>query len=250
MTGSIYGLIRIGTSGPDPDLRGMNPRWWDSTAYHFHDEREKIARWQVASNLPIRTCSYLPGGHVSGTMQFNGYPLLAEMPNNPAEEIAYQIQQVAAVDEQLIYLGSLPAYQWSKREDVAKCVRPYMVAGKTSLVIDQFNGWPDTPKNDRCLGELQMAFAKVIGEGGFTAADWMDTPIMHAADTHENIYAAKPEKYLQPHYVLIGNAPGSSREERRAWRLMQLYKWLKAGVHCIIDIDELAGVTYESLLTP
>lgn len=250
MTGTIIPLIRCGTSGSV--LRGFAQRWVDDPNGTYCKELDKADSWCCTNGLPTRHMLYHPAGArpfgSPGTMQFEQYPMLMDLRASMAQEIAriFRMDSEHADRTNLVYLGSLPAYDWRTRRDVAECVCPYAVAGKTALVIDQLNGWPDTIPNRKCIEGLKMAFAEVIGEGGLTAEDdWMEVGIMHTADAHERIYAKKPEKYRQPQYVLISNAPDVP--DKNQWKRDQCRLWLSRQVDCIIDVDVLDGVSFAEL---
>lgn len=263
--GHIIAMIRVGTSGNG--VRGIAPRWVADPANTYADAEASARQWFDANNLPFQHMLYHPAGAlptgVEGRMQFDQYPRLYATNPGMAVAIASRFRDIAAAGEgehHSVYLGSLPAYPWKTRTDIARCVAPYMIARKSTLIIDQLNGWPERPVNSRVLGELQMAFASVIGEGGFQQADlWMvaaGVRTMHLADTHETIYGRRPDKYLglEPgDYIMVSNVPESmreeksTREEKTAWKVAQASQWVQAGVHVVIEINELAGVTYHNL---
>lgn len=255
MTGNLYPLIAVGTTSSDESKRCIADKWWNAPEDTFGAEFSKAILWSEDNNTPLTFCCYLPGGHVPGTMQFNGYQLLKALPDNPADDIASMVREFAVECDlpPLIYLGSLPYYQWLRpRRDIGACVQPYTVAGRTSLVIDKLFGWPPLDIHERILDGLHTAFAEVIGEGGATGADhWMRVPVMHAADANETLYRRRPELYVPPNYVIVRNVPDhladADSAEKRRWKREQVTRWLKAGVHVVVDLDDLEGATFAEL---
>lgn len=260
--GKIIIMVRIGTSGDE--IRGFAPRWVNDPVGTYQAEEERGRAWCADNDLPFQHCAYHPAGAlpsgVQGVMQFNQFPLLCEQNAKMARAIAREFRRIADSaengEEHSVYLGAIYIYPWRTRFDVAKCVRPYMLAGKSSLIIDALGNWPRSMMNETCLGELQMAFADVYGEGGLGPEDdWMldrGAGIVHLADVHASIYANRPDKYLplRPGVdrVMVSNAPGVTQEARHQQKLVWTSQWLQAGVDVIIESGELSNITYAELI--
>lgn len=255
MLGNLRFMVRCGTSGNV--LRGFSQRWVDDPFGTYAAEIERGDDWCAANGIAYEHMLYLPGGHTPGIMQFNGFLLLRSINRYMAETIARVFRNTAeAADEDThhsVYLGCLPAFKWRTRRELEACVEPYQAdEKKASMFIDKMTGWPQTRVNERIIGDLCDRFDDVIAEGGLTAADaWMRLPIAHTAQTHEDVYAARPDKYLPPKHVIVSNVPdrlaGEPREVKTAWKREQAAAWRRRGVHVYIEAGEVQGVGIEDL---
>jgi len=261
--GRIIILIAAGTTGDG--VRGFAQRWIDKPFETYWGEVDEAKAWCDASGIAFEHCLYHPGGArpagSPGVMELNQYPLLHATNPTMAETIAAVFRTVAMggrpEDFHGVYLGSPAAFQWKKINEIAACFTPYMIAGRSSVVLDQLAGtaqqpFISTPKNAELMRQLWFAFAHVIGEGGIRPDSWLSTPVLHTADAHEGIYQHRPGLYRQPTWVMVKNVPtalaSAPPEAKTAWKLDQCRMWLPRGVNVMIEVNHLAGVTYDELI--
>jgi len=263
--GRIIMLIAAGTTGTG--VRGFAQRWIDDPFVTYWTAAETARQWCIANKIAFEHCLYHPGGAQPtgsrGVMELNQYPLLHETNPTMAEVIAAVFRTLAMTDKpgdfHGVYLGSPAAFEWRTKQEIADPFLPFVVAGRSSVVLDQLAGTREqpfisTPKNAELMRQLGFTFASVIGEGGIGPTSWLTVPVLHAADTHEEIYQHRPDMYRSPQWVIVKNVPASlkdaSPDDKTAWKLDQCRLWLPRGVNVMIEVNHLEGVTYNELAYP
>lgn len=255
MTGNVVIYIPIGGTGSDQF--SMANRWRKDPYGTFVREFIKAKNWCDISGVPLRLCLFQPAGYPpSGVMPIDSWANIAAVDQWYCSEIERLIREFSTkCTEFLIYVGSLAAFDGSMR-DLKRSLVPYSMQGYTSIAIDQSAGL--TRDSASTLARLDGAFWNVLIEGQYKVEnDWM-RPL------YPNLVMARwqpssPEKYLPLQggdYVIVTGVPDelsgdkSEASDKTSWRVAQCRKWLPLGVNCIIGVDELAGQTYTSLVSP
>lgn len=254
MLGNLYAFVMIGgTSSTDPD--SIAPRWRADPYNTFVPEFIKARSWADLNGQPIYLCLYQPCGYPrTGVMPLDAYMKMRARDAFFADEILRIIRDFAPqCKDFLVYTGSptcKPDSEWTIR-DLRLNIAPYAMQGMTSIAFDQSSKlnveiWEEV--FDRC----DVVFQNVLLEGQYPAESaWklLYHNIITAAWNPSN-----PSLYApigRGDFVLVGNVPPSMADansaEKRAWKRSVAGRWLKAGVHVVIDIDDLEGATLAEL---